>query len=289
MDGQERDRLAARILDAMPAFIAYFDADLRFVECNAASARIFGLTREQMLGRRLSEVISGPGSRMERTVREAVRTKQPISTTFTFARPGGEDVAHAFAASIVPELDAEGLLLGVYASAFDVTDQTLELKAAARYGDSLNVVMQTIVSTLDADVMLERVVEESLRATGADYSLVVTRLGDKWVVSHDFGQGGSERVGVDYELDERPVILDAVTTGEVQFVEDALNHPRTNKKIMERFGIKSFVAVPLTLKGETLGVFEIAWIRDKVTFDATIAAYLRNLASAVSLALRTSR
>jgi serine phosphatase RsbU (regulator of sigma subunit) len=53
---------------------------------------------------------------------------------------------------------------------------------------------------------------------------------------------------------------------------------------MSRFGIRSFIAVPLTLRGETMGVFEIAFTRARHEFDDATRAYLENLSSAASLA-----
>jgi sigma-B regulation protein RsbU (phosphoserine phosphatase) len=53
---------------------------------------------------------------------------------------------------------------------------------------------------------------------------------------------------------------------------------------MRRFGIRSFVAVPLALRGQTLGIFEIVYRDGPHRYDETTRRYLSNLASAASLA-----
>jgi PAS domain S-box-containing protein len=279
-----RGRLACRTVDALPALIMYVDRDLSIVDCNEAVARSFGMDRASLVGCRVEGLV-GSRSRMLRTMREALETGETTSGDFTFSRPDVPDIVRPMSASVVPDIDGEGVVCGLFGVATDVTPQVLALTSTARFADSLNVVLQTVVSTLDPVSMLEQVAQDVLRAMGADYALVVGQQDGRWVVSHHYGHGGDDRIGVEYDLEERPVILRAVRSGEVQLVDDALTDVNTNKGIMREFGVKSFAAVPLQYKGNPLGVFEIAFIRDKRTFDEPAVSYLRNLASAVSLTM----
>jgi serine phosphatase RsbU (regulator of sigma subunit) len=284
MDGATDRLLASRILDAMPTLVVYLDRDLRIIECNPSAARAFRARRGDLLGRSMDE-LTGIGSRMSQAMHEVLETGKTVSGDFTYARHGVPDIVNSVTASLIPDIGEDGIVRGVFAIADDITPQVLALQSAVRFTDSLNIVLKTVVSAVDAEKMLDEVAAEALRVMGADYSLVVGRNAGRWVVSHHHGHGGRDRVGVDYTLEDRPVILNAVQSGEVQLVEDALTDPNTNKEIMRRFGIRSFAAVPLQYEGRPLGVFEIAYVRDRRTFDEPAVSFLRNLASAVSLAL----
>jgi serine phosphatase RsbU (regulator of sigma subunit) len=275
--------LVARVLDGAPVFLAYFDARLVLAVCNTAAARALGHTPEEAIGLSLPELL-GKESPMVKALIETVHTGEPRSLVLAPMFDGPEEEPRTFAGSLVPDLDASGGVRGVFASAFDITDQVLELRMTARLAESLNVILQAIARMDDPMELLDTLASESLKAVHGDYSVVSIRSGRSWVVTHHHGTGGEARVGMDYPLDERPVVHDAATSGQVQYIEDALEDPRTNKSIMERFGVKSFVAVPLTLRGETLGVFEIVFAHAAQAFDEPTRAYLSNLASAASLA-----
>jgi len=274
---------AASALDAVPLFIAYVDATLTVTVCNVAAAHALGLRREDVIGRSLVELL-GNESRLMASISEAVESGMPSSTVFasSLADPHGQ--SRSFAAAFVPDLDDEGVIHGVFVNAFDVSDQMVELRTAARFAESLNTILQAIAGLTDPLKLLDTLAAESLKAVGGEYSLVSVRSGDSWVVTHQHGTGGEARIGVDYLLDERPVIQDAAHTGQIQYIENALTHPRTNKSIMERFGIRSFIAVPLSLRGETIGVFEIVFSDGPHVFDDPTRIYLNNLAGAASLA-----
>lgn len=175
-----------------------------------------------------------------------------------------------------------------YSFLTDLTTRRLSETALERrqiQSDALNRVLITINSSMDPHGVLESVVRESLAVTGADYSLIVELKDDWWVVSHAFGTGGDIRVGPRYRYAERPVILDAYESGEIQVVNDSMTNPRTNKTIMARYEVGAFVAVPLVLRDRTLGVLEIVRSGDARPFDPDELEFLENIARAVSVSI----
>lgn len=275
--------LARTVLDRMPAFVAYLDERLTFVLVNAAGGRVLGLDRGDVVGRSAADVL-GIGSRMYAMLLEAVETLKTQSVTFAMPLSVNNEEPRILAASLVPVLAHDGSLEGVVATAFDVTQEVGDWRRSARLGESLNTILQAIARMVDPIQLLDTLAAETLKALDGDYSLVSIRSGHSWVVTHHHGSGGEERVGVEYPLELRPVIYDAAATGEIQYVEDASGSPRANQQIMSQFGIRSFVAVPLTLRGETLGVFEIVFTHAQRLFDENERAHLNNLANAASLA-----
>jgi GAF domain-containing protein len=275
------DALASRVLDDSPVMVVYVDSELTIVVCNKAGAGAFRRSQGEVIGRPLFDLIR-PDSQMAEAIVGAMRTRLGADRLFTTMIASSSDEPRTFAGSLIPDLDEGGAVRGVFISALDVTGGVSDLRMAARLAQSLGVILQAIARMDDPIVLLDILAAESLEAVRGVYSLVSVRNDRSWVVTHSHGVGGEERVGIEYPLDERPVLCDAADSGEIQFIEDAQTHARTNKDIMRRFGIESFVAVPLTLRGETLGVFEIVFDRRRV-FDAATRDYLSNIASAASL------
>jgi hypothetical protein len=269
-------------LDGVPVFIAYVDTDLTVTVCNLAAALAFGRKREDVLGRSIADLV-GDETRMSLAIAETIRSGLSSSLVFPML-PDGSPHPRTFAGRFVPDMDDEGVVHGVFVNAFDVTDQMFELRMASRHAESLSTILQAIAGLTDPLKLLDTLAFESLKALGGDYSMVSVRSGDSWVVTHRHGTGGEERVGVDYLLEERPVIQEAARTGRIQYVQDAPADPRPNQDIMARFGIRSFVAFPLSLRGETIGVFEIVFTDGPHHFDEATRSYLSSLAGAASLA-----
>jgi GAF domain-containing protein len=274
---------ARRVFEDLPTPVAYLDPDLTVIVCNAAGASVLGRLPEDVVGRRIGDLVSA-GSGILKALRDTVHSLVPRSTTFIWPATQGDDEPRMLVASLVPDIGQDGSLTGVLATAYEITEHVAALRRSVRFGESLNVILQAIARTVDPMELLDTLADESLQALHGDYSLVSIRSGGSWVVTHHHGTGGEDRVDVEYPVDERPAIQEAVRTGEIQYVADALEDPRTNKRIMGRFGIGSFVAVPLTLRGETLGVFEIVYRDGPHRFDAVAQEYLSHLAGAASLA-----
>jgi GAF domain-containing protein len=275
--------IARHILEDMPIPVAYLDPDLTVTFCNAAGESLLGRVSGDIIGRGIADIVTA-GSEILRALADTVGSRAPRSITFVRPAAPGDDDSRILVASLAPDIADDGSLRGVLVTAYEVTEQVTMLRRTAQFAESLNVILQSISGSTDPMELLDRLSEEALEALHGDYSLVSIRGGGSWVVTHHHGAGGEDRVGVEYPLEERPAIQEAVATGKVQYIEDALTDPRTNKRIMDRFGIRSFVAVPLVLRGETLGVFEIVYADRPHHFDEARRRYLDTLAGAASLA-----
>jgi len=162
------------------------------------------------------------------------------------------------------------------------------LQEVRAFGDALNKVLTAFVSTIDPDDVLERVVQQSAEAMGADYAVISVVENGEWVVKHHFGRGGEMRVGVRDRYAQRPVMTDAAESQQIQIVEDAMAHPRTNKAIMSQFAIGAFAAVPLVLRGITTAVLELVY-STPTAFDENRIGFLERLMVTASLALEKAR
>ncbi|MFJ6212114.1 SpoIIE family protein phosphatase [Streptomyces sp. NPDC092296] len=136
------------ILDAFfgqaPIGLAVYDTDLRFVRLNAALAEMNGLSAQQHLGRRLSQVLPGiNGREIEEVMRDVLVTGEPIldarSEGRTFADP---DHDHAWSASYFRLADPTGQIIGMCSSVIDVTERFRSDAEATRARDRLALLVE---------------------------------------------------------------------------------------------------------------------------------------------------
>jgi len=121
---QERsERRLRAITDNLPALISHLDADRRYLFANRQFETLLGLKPEQMMGCRIDDVrgedyvrqISGP-------LQQALQGETVVFESSAEVRDGSGRV---FQKTFVPELDADGRVIGVFAVTFDITERKL--------------------------------------------------------------------------------------------------------------------------------------------------------------------
>jgi len=127
--GEQRRRMRA-IIDAIPAIVNAKDVEGRYMLVNRFHARIFGVTPEQAVGKRLDDFVEA-GFAAEVRAREQARLVAGVgaATEDTFVIDGQP---RSFLANKVPLVGPTGALEGLVTVAIDVTDfKAVERKATA--------------------------------------------------------------------------------------------------------------------------------------------------------------
>ena len=124
---ERRMRLMA---DALPVIISYVDSDLRFQFSNLAHQEFHNLSREDILGRFLWDVIGQETYDAVRYRVEAALAGQQI--TFEEEVPHKAGLLHVHA-SYLPHFDNEGNVLGMYALIQDVTERVRAEEESRRH------------------------------------------------------------------------------------------------------------------------------------------------------------
>ena len=117
-ESEERLRLMA---DTLPALVAYVDSDQRYRFQNAAYRKWFGIPREKSSERFIKEII---GERMYERVQPCVEkalSGRTASLEVETPRPGGQ--MGVLQATLVPNADEDGKVLGFYVLAYDITER----------------------------------------------------------------------------------------------------------------------------------------------------------------------
>ncbi|MBL8521674.1 MAG: diguanylate cyclase [Betaproteobacteria bacterium] len=126
----ERERFMRGVTDNIPAMIAHIDHDERYTFANAYICQMFGVQREDMIGRTVREVRGETRYAQLKPHIDAVLDGARVTFEWTVV---GEDHTRQFKATYVPDIDASGTVRGFFAVIFDIS----ELKEAQAKLDSL--------------------------------------------------------------------------------------------------------------------------------------------------------
>jgi len=106
------------ITDALPGLIAYVDRDERYRFVNAGYERHFGLPRDRIVGRSVSDLAPQQYQEVRAYIRRALNGEQ-VSFETTSGRAGEGTLLTSY----VPNRTAEGTVAGLYALTTDITDR----------------------------------------------------------------------------------------------------------------------------------------------------------------------
>jgi PAS domain S-box-containing protein len=121
-DLDKERRFIGRILNTLPVVVTYVDANLVFRQANEAAAKVFGHNVEDIVGSRISEIVSGKEAVIQ-DVKTVFRTGKPLHTSmilpcFTCKEPE----ERYYNVTYVPDIDNQGRVVGVIQEAEDITE-----------------------------------------------------------------------------------------------------------------------------------------------------------------------
>ena len=210
---------AEAVVETVREPLLTLDRDLQVVEANGAFYNAFAVTPDATLGASLYELGDGQWDFPElRTLLEQV-----IPGDKEFA---GLEVEHDFP-SVGPRVMAlsarrvreEGLAPAILLAIDDVTD----MRRRERMSTALNAIGQTIGSTLEFDLILDRVLEQSAQALGADSGAVILKEDGAWVMKNVFGLSAALEGRV-LEDEQVPISRLAAAQGKPVFFDDITSY-----------------------------------------------------------------
>ena len=109
------------IMDNVPARVAYIDRDYRYRFLNRHNEEWLGLSRDELTGRPVAEVVGEERFRQMQPMLERVLGGETVSVEQLLAQPSGEERWESV--HYAPNRDAEDRVIGIYAVHTDVHDQ----------------------------------------------------------------------------------------------------------------------------------------------------------------------
>ncbi|MFI6003666.1 SpoIIE family protein phosphatase [Streptomyces sp. NPDC051366] len=321
--GVERDlALSVRLVAQSPLGLAVLDTDLRYVLVNPTLERINGLPAEKHLGRTVREALPFLDTDViEASMRQVLDTGVPLLDQFAIGRtPADPDHEHAWSGSYYRLEDPGGRVIGVALSVVDVTDSYRAATEAAEAGRRLDLIARasvTVGTTLD----LERTARELAGLVVADLadiaSVDVLDSVLEGSVTTAPGPGTGQAlfmalaVAAAYDTDavhaadpvgERTtypaerLVTRCVSTGRPVLVSH-ITHPDLARiardeaaaDLLAQEGAHSYMAVPLTARGQVLGVLGLLRTRNPIPFNHDDVALAGELATRAAIAIDNAR
>ena len=118
------------ITDAVPAGIAYVDSQERYQFANERLARAYGLTKTELIGKSVAEVVGADLLKDMEPYLKQGRRGEEVTFEYDTALPTGR-TAHV-RTTMLPDLDGDGAVQGYYVLSLDVSDQREAEAALAR-------------------------------------------------------------------------------------------------------------------------------------------------------------
>ncbi|HZA83562.1 MAG TPA: SpoIIE family protein phosphatase, partial [Actinomycetes bacterium] len=303
---EERDLVTA-LLDLSPLAIAVVRAPDLVVELANDVAK--ELRPElQMVGMRVAEVFpeAGPAGFLDllgqvAATGEAVSVtdapldwwktgRRSFSTTFSrLPQPSGRPtrvliMARETTAEVVARERAEAI----------ATERTRDLSRARVTSARLRSLVDlaaAIASVEDLDALLYLVTGEAARLLGSDMAglFLLDERGDQLVGRAQVGMADDVVLGMRIVLADWPEVSEVVRTGRpaVHVRADQVRGPE--RPHIERFGIRSYVAVRLGSPGRPLGVLFVNYALRRHRFSRPELAFLETLTSYLSVTIERAR
>ncbi|MDN0200809.1 SpoIIE family protein phosphatase [Streptomyces sp. S.PNR 29] len=312
--------LSTRLIAQSPIGIAILDTELRYVAINPALERMHGIPAEQHLGRPYREIMRDKRFEpAESAMRQVLRTGVPLvdRSTVVASTPADPKDKRAWSISLYRLEDAQGRVLGVADLVVDVTDRYQSAKEAtetrrrlaliahgtARIGTTLEVdqtarelaeVTVPDFADLAAVDVLDSAIDEHRRATSegpaAFRALAVKAAYPTDAVDAADPPGqiawyGADRVATWCVRTGRPVLIRHADGNDLTRIA----RDETAATLLARAGVHSYLAVPLTARGQVLGFLGLVRARDPRPFDEDDLAIAAELASRAAVCIDNAR
>ncbi len=170
----------------------------------------------------------------------------------------------------------------------DRLGQIIERQHAKQLSDALNDINVAIGSMLDFDEIMQQVVVKAQEALGCEACGVLLEENEDWVLRYRNGQP-QMKIGSRF-----PKNLSILTTlvderKKSLLINDAQNNERSNRQLMKKLGVQTFLIATLSSLDEVIGLLAFSHHSAPLVFNEAQVDFAEKLAASVSLATENAR
>ena len=294
-----------------PIALAIHDADLLCLRVNDRMCQMFGLTEDDLRGRRLADVLPGPQyGALERHMRHVLDTGEPAHRE-TYRRVPGETFERAWSVSVSPLKDQDGRTRAVWIGVLDITEQhaarqrlTLLNQAGTHIGTTLDVTttaqeLADLVVPRLADLAIVDLLDAVLSGDEPRPGPLTGTVALRRVAHQSIFAGVPEAALQPGDVDVHPESFPSarcLATGKatVTGVHDPTFTAATSRNparaaAIRKYGIHSVLSVPICARGVTLGVAVFLRGRRPEPFEQDDVLLAEELTARAALSLDNAR
>ena len=291
-----REQELAAIYERVPGILFYVrieaGGEFRFLSMSAAGLEATGLTREQLVGAPVRDVIPPPSRELVLNhYRDAIRLGRTVRWKEVSAYPSGQKTGEV---AVTPLYDARGVATHLVGVVHDITgrehlEQTLHVREERlAFRLRLNDALRPLRDPVEIQNVTVRLLGEHLGVNRVAYSVVE---GDEFIVTTSYEREVAPFRG------RRPLsvfgvtLLDAHRRGDPVTCSDVRTDPRltdAERAQLLAYGIAAFLRVMLRKEGQLVAIFGVNsvtprdWTRDEVTLVQETAEHMWSAAERVS-------
>jgi PAS domain S-box-containing protein len=269
--------LDARMLDALPALISYIGTDERYRFVNQAYERWFGVSREDIIGQTVREVVGDEAyPRLLPWMQRAIAGETVTCQLRAPYRHGGERFVEA---TYIPDIEPTGAVGGVIAMIADISERQ---RAEERF-QAVYCLTGAVISAQRPEQIFDAALDAIEKTLGATRSSILC-FDSGGVMRFRAWRGLSDEYRAAVE-GHSPWSPDSVDPPPV-LIPDAELAPELAPllPVLRREGIASLAFIPLVSGGRLLGKFMVYYDRPRELGPADLAL-ARTIASHVSAAV----
>ncbi len=143
---EHREIDARRLMDSLPAFISRLDRDRHYLYINERLCKFYGRTADDLIGKRLSEVIGGDALGDRELYLERAFAGESVDFEATLLDVTGQE--RLFAQVFTPEIDSDDVVQSIVAFSVDITTQRAAEKKLRRAERDLRVINDSVPVTI---------------------------------------------------------------------------------------------------------------------------------------------
>ena len=260
-----RDQELSAIYENVPAILFYVaiepDGEFRFLSMSSAGLVAMGLTRDQVVGALVRDVIPPPSRDLVLTnYREAVRSGRTVRWKEVSVYPAGQKVGEV---AVTPLYDVRGVATNLIGIVYDITERE-RLEDALHQREErlafllqLNDALRPLSDPVEIQDVTVRLLGEHLRVNRVAYSVID---GEDFIVTRSYEDGVDPFSGRHPIIAFGQTLLDAYRRGESVTASDVRTDSRfteAERTTLLAYGIVAFIRVMLRKDGRWVATFGV--------------------------------
>ena len=251
--------LYRRLFEATPDGVVVVDSEGRIVLVNARAGSLFGYRESEMLGRTIEALLperyrAVHGSHRSHFMAHA--STRPMGSGMNLVGLRSDGMEFPIEVGLAPLGEAGGArLAAAYVRDLSPTDRGQTAFKQARYQEVVRRFSQEAFTEMDLERVVQRAPEILVAALECDASELLMLSKDR----REFRRRaafGAPAADTPVSVDDTVALAGWVaSSGEPLVVEDIEAEPRWRAGIVRGFGFRSAMAVPVQVRGQTVGVF----------------------------------